>query len=86
MCRALLAPSGTQVQKLNERRTPKAVWPALWNDQQDSPTRQRAVGTVILETNIRQCHVVTGNTTKTILKHTRRWTTPVTETKVAAGL
>ena len=31
--------------------------------------------TVVLETNTRQYHVVTGNTTKTILKHMRRLNT-----------
>ena len=41
----------------------------------EKPWATTREGTVILETNIREYHAVTGNNTKTILQHTRRLNT-----------
>ena len=41
----------------------------------EQPWATTRKGTVILETNIREYHAVTGNNTKTMLKHIRRLNT-----------
>ena len=41
----------------------------------ERPWETTSSGQVIIETKIRQYHAITGNTTKTILKHTRRMNT-----------
>ena len=41
----------------------------------ERPWETTSSGQVIIETNIRQYRAITGNTTKTILKHTRRMNT-----------